>query len=147
MPATHALLAAVALLLTPPADLPAPEPPAACMAAPGEQAALEAERTEIRRELADIALGKGPKKKRKVSGGDVGRTAAGVAAGVLLPFPLSVAVNARTKAICGGKKREAAPPPGPNGRAVALIDRQREVEARLAELTACAAIAAGEPIP
>ena len=135
-------LAAAALLLARPADA-LPEP---CAAAPGEQAALEAERTEIRRELADIALGKGPKKQRRVSGGDVGRAAAGVAAGVLLPFPLGAAVNAGTRAIGGGKKAESTPP-GPNGAAVALMDRQREVEARLAELTACAAIAAGQPIP
>ena len=135
-------LAAAALLLAQPAEA-VPEP---CAAAPGEQAALEAARTEIRRELADIALGKGPKKQRRVSGGDVGRAAAGVAAGVLLPFPLGVAVNAGTRAIGGGKKAEPTPP-GPNGAAVALMDRQREVEARLAELTACSAIAAGQPIP
>ena len=141
MPATPALLAA--LLLAQPADA-VPEP---CAAAPGEQAALEAERTQIRRDLADMALGKGPKKKDKVSGGDVGRAAAGVAAGVLLPFPLGIAVNAGTQAMSGGKKAEPAPPPGPDGAAVALIDRQGEVEARLAELTACAAIAAGQPIP
>ena len=142
MSATPAFLAA--LLLSAPAAEPLPE---SCAAAPGEQAALEAERAQIRRALVDMALGKAPKKKKKVSGGDVGRAAAGVAAGVLLPFPLGAAVNAGTQAIGGGKKREAAPPPGPNGAAVALIDRQREVEARLAELTACAAIAAGQPIP
>ena len=101
--------------------------------APGcavEREALRAELAAVRGEIADIALGRSPRKRKKISTGKAARGAAGAAAGILLPFPFSLAIGAAGAAAGGSKARPAEPAPD----VPALIERQRLVEARLAEL-------------
>ena len=102
-----------------------------CTGAAEERAALQAERADLDRRIADVALGKGPK--RKVGGGDVARGVAGTAATILLPFGLGVAVNAGTTlATRAGKKKKAAAPDG-----ASLIARQEAIDSRLRALSTC----------
>lgn len=124
-----------------PVATPAPEAPAAapdCAAVAAERGELEALRTQVKRRISDLAMGR-PTKRRKVGAGDVGRAAAGTAASVLLPFGVGFLLNAATGvATRSGRKKG---PPEPQADVPALIDRQHAIEARLSELAAspCAA--------
>ncbi|MFL6846125.1 MAG: hypothetical protein ACJ8ER_14730 [Allosphingosinicella sp.] len=140
MTANH-LLALAAALASVPAPQPPPAPPAAvpaetpllCEGAASQRSALEAERLALRRQIGDIALGR-PAKRRKPSGGEVAGAVAGTAASVLLPFGIGALLSAGARAAArSGKKREAQP--GPN--VEAMIERQRWLDARLAQLQAC----------
>lgn len=110
---------------------------AACVGAAEEKAALTAEKAGLERTIGDIAMGKGPKKKRKVSGGDVARGVAGTAASILLPFPLGAALNAGAGAVAkgGGKKAAAPVEAGPD--VSGMIDRLSGIDARLKRLSTC----------
>ena len=113
------------------ADPALPAAPAVdCAALAAERAGLEPELASVRALLADLALGKSSRKKKGVSGGDVARGAAGAAAGILLPFPLGIAVNAGAAA---SRKKDR---PEPAQDVPALIARQHRLEARLAEIAA-----------
>jgi hypothetical protein len=117
----------------------APEP-----ATPAEPESCTTERTRlmgeyqvVRTTIADVATGQWRRQhraKKKVSGGDAGRSAAGAAASVLLPFPLGLAVGA-VGAATKKKGQAAAEPDGPD--VPALIARQEEIETRLREMPAC----------
>ncbi len=134
--------AAAAALVTSPASAQPASPQAAsapavipaCAGAPEERAALEAERSALDRAIGDIALGK--RKKRKASGGEVAAGVAGAAASVILPFGIGALLGAGAKAAASGgrKKRPAAPAAD----VPAMVDRLGIIEARLAELAACA---------
>ena len=106
---------------------------------PVDCAAVEAERTKtaeelhaVKEEIGDIAMGKSPRKRKGPSGGAVARGAAQTAAGILLPFPFGVLVGAGAAA--AKQKKPPAPSDGPD--VPALIEQQRQLEARLAELAA-----------
>jgi len=114
---------------------PAPD----CVAVAAERTELQALRTQVKRTISDLAMGR-PTKRRKVGAGDVGRAAAGTAASLLLPFGVGFLLNAAT----GVATRKRGGPPEPLADVPALIDRQHAIEARLRELDAmpCAAVAA-----
>jgi hypothetical protein len=142
MTANHILaLAAAATLVGAPEAQPGAAPPAAapadtpllCEGAASQRSALEAERLALRRQIGDIALGR-PAKRRKPSGGEVAGAVAGTAASVLLPFGIGALLSAGAGAAArSGRKREAQP--GPN--VEAMIERQRWLDARLAQLRDC----------
>ena len=122
----------------PPLLAPAPD----CTALAAERIRLEAEHKAGAAAIADIALGKRPaREKRKGTGaGQVGELAAGTAASVLLPFPFGPLFNVgRAAARAAARKQQqaqeqarAAAAPEPD--VEAMIRRQNEIEARLAEI-------------
>jgi hypothetical protein len=144
-------IAALALLLAEaPAGAQAPPQPAPtqpaspdCPALAAERTALQAEHRAVKQAIADIALGRN-RRHRPVKAGDVAGAAAGAAAGLFLPLAGSLLVGAGTAAARkSGRKKAAAPDPGPD--VPALIERQRLIEARLAELAASPCPAAPPP--
>ncbi|TFI57954.1 hypothetical protein E2493_12210 [Sphingomonas parva] len=126
-----ALALAFSSILLPP-QVAAQAPPVDCAAVAAERAQIAAQLQVLRQEIADIALGKAPRRKVRVSGGDAARGAAGAAAGLLLPFPLGLLAGAGAAATKDRKPK--ADPPGPD--VPAMIERQQALEARLAELSA-----------
>ena len=114
--------------------LPAPAP---CINAAAERTALQSERVQINRTIGDIALGKGGKR-RKVSGGQVAAGVAGTAASVLLPFGVGALLGVGAQAAAKGSRKKSKKPPPPEPDVPAMIDRLRAIDARLAELQACA---------
>jgi hypothetical protein len=123
-----------------PAIPPSPGPASHCAGAAAERAALEAERSALKGAINDAALGR-RRVKRKVSGGQVAAGVAGAAASVLLPFGVGALLGAGAKAAAGGpRKRRAAP----EADVPAMIAREGEIDARLAQLGACGPTAGGE---
>ncbi len=119
-------------LLAAPATAQEPPPPAAA-AAPSGCAALRAEHAAVKRVIADIALGRGQRRGPRVRGRDVGRTAAGVASALLLPFGIGLAVGAGAAAADAVTKKKRKPRPAPAQPDVpALIERQAALEALIA---------------
>lgn len=120
----------------------APAAEAGCAGAAEERAALETERAALGEAIANVAMGRPAKKRKKTSGGDVARGVAGTAASILLPFPLGLAVNAGAGAAAKAGRKKAPAPAGPD--VGQMIEREREIGVRLLELQACKAEPAGQ---
>lgn len=124
------LLIMAAAAVTPPL-------PVGSKAAPGctaEIVALRQEHAVIRRVIADIATGRG-RKRKGMSAAGAGRALAGTAATLLLPFGIGALANAGTSAALKDSdkkpKRQVVEPDVPG-----LIARQQAIEDRLGELKA-----------
>ena len=111
-----------------------------------ERAQLQAERTAISRAIADIALGRTPKPKKRVKAGDVSQAVLGTAASVLLPFGLGAALNMGVSAARKGAKKAGQAAPAPSEPDVpALIARERLIDERLAGIEAAGCAAGASP--
>lgn len=130
-----AMIAAALGPLSPPA-LAQDEPLSAteCTALADERAKLQAEKAAIDRTISDIALGRTAKPRRSVGAGDVGQAVAGTAVSALLPFGLGALVNAGVAAARRSAARNKPPAPADGPDVPALIEREREIERRLAEM-------------
>ena len=114
------------------AQPPAAAPPASLAASP-QCAGLRAEHRAVKRTIADLALGRGQRRRPRVKGRHVGRAAAGVASALLLPFGVGLAVGAGAAAADAATKKKRKPRPAPAPPDVpALIERQAELEALIA---------------
>jgi hypothetical protein len=122
------LLAGVAALATLPAHS---ATPAQCE----EAATLRTEHALLRRTIADIALGRGNKRKG-ISAAGAGQAVAGIAATLLLPFGIGALASAGASAAIKDSKKRKAKPEAPGPDVPALIARQQEIEDRLGELPA-----------
>jgi hypothetical protein len=109
---------------------------APCTGAPAERAALQSERARISGAIGDIALGR-PRKKRKVSGGDVAAGVAGTAASVLLPFGVGALVGAGARAAAKGGRKKNKKPAVPEPDVPAMIERVNAIDSRLEQLAGC----------
>jgi len=125
------------------APIPAEAAPAPdCSAAAAERIDLEARRSEVKTNIANVAMGR-PQKRRKVGAGDVGRAAAGTAASLLLPFGVGFLLNAATGAAARSGRKQGPAEPQPD--IAALIDQQQAIEARLREIAASPCATAPAP--
>ena len=110
------------------------EPAQSCVE---ERAQLQEERVAISRSLGDIALGRGPKPKKRLKAGDVGQAVLGTAASVLLPFGLGTALSLGLFATRkSAREEEKAAPVAAEPDVSALIAREGQIDERLAAIDA-----------
>jgi hypothetical protein len=127
-------VAAAALAAAPAASAQAAKPPAlGCADAPR----LEAERLEVKSEIAGIAMSGSDRRQRHREVG-AGKMAAGAATGLLLPFGIGLALKG-TMMLAEhvdkqAKAKRPQPPAPPEPDVAAMIERQHQLDLQLAAL-------------